>query len=36
MELIKSAKLAPSGCNPQPWRFKIVEDHEIFTIVKNR
>ena len=22
MELIESARLAPSGCNSQPWRFK--------------
>lgn len=26
MELIESARLAPSGCNSQPWRFKIVKD----------
>ena len=25
-ELIASARLAPSGCNAQPWRFKIVKD----------
>lgn len=24
MELLDSARLAPSGCNAQPWRFKIV------------
>lgn len=28
MELIESARMAPSGCNAQPWRFKIVEDKE--------
>lgn len=28
LELVESAKLAPSGCNAQPWRFKIVEDTE--------
>jgi nitroreductase len=28
MELIDAARLAPSGCNAQPWRFKIVEDKE--------
>jgi len=28
VELIKSARLAPSGCNAQPWRFKIVKDDE--------
>ncbi len=28
-ELIESARLAPSGCNSQPWRFKIVKDAEI-------
>lgn len=27
-ELIDSARLAPSGCNSQPWRFKIVRDAE--------
>jgi len=26
MELLESARLAPSGCNSQPWRFKIVRD----------
>lgn len=25
-DLIESARLAPSGCNAQPWRFKIVKD----------
>jgi nitroreductase len=25
-ELLNSARLAPSGCNAQPWRFKIVKD----------
>ncbi len=25
--LLESARLAPSGCNAQPWRFKIVRDH---------
>jgi nitroreductase len=25
-ELINAARLAPSGCNAQPWRFKIVTD----------
>lgn len=24
--LLESARLAPSGCNAQPWRFKIVRD----------
>jgi len=28
-ELINVARLAPSGCNSQPWRFKIVKDPEI-------
>lgn len=27
-ELIDAARLAPSGCNAQPWRFKIVTDME--------
>ncbi len=26
LELVESAKLAPSGCNAQPWRFKIVQN----------
>ncbi len=28
MALIESARLAPSGCNAQPWCFKIVTDQE--------
>ncbi|MDQ2178018.1 nitroreductase family protein [Marinifilum sp. D714] len=28
MELLEAARLAPSGCNSQPWRFKIVRDIE--------
>jgi nitroreductase len=27
-ELLNAARLAPSGCNAQPWRFKIVTDVE--------
>ena len=26
--LLDSARLAPSGCNAQPWRFKVVKDDE--------
>jgi nitroreductase len=26
LELLEAARLAPSGCNSQPWRFKIVKD----------
>jgi nitroreductase len=26
LEILDSARLAPSGCNAQPWRFKIVTD----------
>lgn len=26
LELLDAARLAPSGCNAQPWRFKIVKD----------
>jgi len=26
MELLESARLAPSGSNAQPWRFKVVKD----------
>jgi nitroreductase len=25
-EMLESARLAPSGCNAQPWRFKVVRD----------
>ena len=25
-DLVESARLAPSGCNAQPWRFKIVKE----------
>lgn len=28
-ELLNAARLAPSGSNAQPWRFKIVKDNEI-------
>lgn len=27
-ELLEAARLAPSGCNAQPWRFKVVRDGE--------
>ena len=27
-EIMDSARLAPSGCNAQPWRFKIVTERE--------
>jgi nitroreductase len=27
--LLDAARLAPSGCNAQPWRFKIVQEKEI-------
>ena len=27
-ELLNAARLAPSGSNAQPWRFKIVKDEE--------
>lgn len=26
--LLESARMAPSGCNAQPWRFKVVRDKE--------
>ena len=29
MELLNSARLAPSGCNAQPWRFKIVKEENL-------
>lgn len=28
MELLEAAQLAPSGCNSQPWRFKVITDAE--------
>ena len=28
IDLIKAARLAPSGCNAPPWRFKIVKDQK--------
>jgi nitroreductase len=28
MALLDSARLAPSGCNAQPWRFRIVKDND--------
>lgn len=28
MEILNAARLAPSGCNAQPWRFKLVKDNE--------
>jgi nitroreductase len=28
-ELLDSARLAPSGCNAQPWRFKIVKESDV-------
>ncbi|MBI9077481.1 MAG: nitroreductase family protein [Desulfatibacillum sp.] len=28
MEILDAARLAPSGCNAQPWRFKIVRESE--------
>jgi nitroreductase len=27
--LLEAARLAPSGCNAQPWRFKIVKEPEV-------
>lgn len=28
LELIEAARLSPSGCNSQPWRFRLVTDRE--------
>ena len=28
-EILNSARLAPSGCNAQPWRFKIVKQTDV-------
>jgi nitroreductase len=30
-ELLEAARLAPSSCNAQPWRFKVVKDPETKT-----
>lgn len=29
MALLDAARLAPSGCNAQPWRFKVVKNEEL-------
>jgi nitroreductase len=29
MEILESARLAPSACNQQPWRFAVVRDPEL-------
>ncbi len=29
LEIMDSARLAPSGCNAQPWRFKIVTEEDV-------
>jgi len=31
--MLESARLAPSGCNAQPWRFKVVRDPEIRSLL---
>ncbi|MFZ5425607.1 MAG: nitroreductase family protein [Thermodesulfobacteriota bacterium] len=28
MELVEAARLSPSGCNSQPWRFRLVTDRD--------
>uniref|UniRef100_A0A7C4AGL8 Nitroreductase domain-containing protein n=1 Tax=Fundidesulfovibrio putealis TaxID=270496 RepID=A0A7C4AGL8_9BACT len=28
MELVEAARLSPSGCNAQPWRFRLVTDRD--------
>ena len=28
-EILEAARLAPSGCNAQPWRFKIVTENDV-------
>jgi len=28
MAILEAARLAPSGCNAQPWRFKVITDKE--------
>jgi nitroreductase len=35
-EILDAARLAPSGCNAQPWRFIIVQDQEIVEALKKR
>jgi nitroreductase len=29
LEVLEAARLAPSGCNAQPWRFKVVTEREV-------
>jgi nitroreductase len=31
--MLESARLAPSGCNAQPWRFKVVREPEIRSLL---
>jgi nitroreductase len=35
-ELFDAARLAPSGCNAQPWRFCAVEDRELVEKLRER
>ncbi|MCP4599868.1 MAG: hypothetical protein GY847_04885 [Proteobacteria bacterium] len=35
-ELLDAARLAPSGCNAQPWRFCTIDDNEIVEKLRKR
>lgn len=35
-ELLNAARLAPSGCNAQPWRFVVVNSESVMTELKDK
>ncbi len=35
-ELLEAARLAPSGCNAQPWRFFMINDKETVKTLRNK
>jgi len=35
-EILDAARCAPSGCNAQPWRFRIVKDRETAEVLKRK
>ena len=34
LEILECARLAPSACNRQPWRFVVVDEPELLAAVK--
>ncbi|SHH59325.1 Nitroreductase [Clostridium collagenovorans DSM 3089] len=36
LKCIEAARLAPSACNSQPWKFVVVNDKEILSEIKNK